>query len=242
MPYFLSEENLSLYEKKNIAGPEARHILLSKRSKPGERILIQGPDGYRFDSEIVETGKDRLTIKPVAQVEVPAEPAKEVVLLQAIVAEQALDVILQKATELRATKTVLFNSDRAASRLSVDRYKSKKDRWNKILWEAAKQSERARPPELEFVLSFNEMVIIISGIAKVLLLDPQSNQDFKSAINQLSSAQSVGIIVGPEGGFTTSENQQLKSLPNTLAVNLGPLILRADTAAVASLAVLQSLI
>lgn len=241
MPYFLSDKNLELNKQTELAGPEARHILLAKRARVGETIILQGPDGNRFICEIVTAKKNNLVIISRHQVPVPQEPSVQIILFQAFVAEQALDAILQKATELRATKIILFNSERVATRLTKERWASKQERWNKILWEAAKQSERAKPPELEFVLNLAHVLESLEALNKVVLLDPEAKENFKSVTPELSSAKQLGIVIGPEGGLTAEENQQFKSLPNAISVNMGPILLRADTAAIASLAILQSI-
>ena len=263
MPYFLVENNIQPGLTVEVSGSEARHILLAQRVKVGEIIKVQGPDGKRFECEVSEVKKDRLKIVAKKEVGVPPEPDKQVVLFQAVVAEQALDTILQKSTELRAAKIVLFNSERVGTKLSSDRWQSKKDRWNKILWEAAKQSERAKPPELEFVSNFKDAVTRASKVDQVILLDPDSSSNLKSSISNPSAhsavaqgrpegtrgaagsgqvLKSIGLVVGPEGGLTEQENQEFKSLPNCLPVNLGPILLRADTAVIASLAIVQNLI
>lgn len=242
MPYFISPKILISGEPCEIFGDEARHILLSKRCKVGEVVNVQGADGKRYKSEIIDAKKDKLIVIPKVETEVPKEPDVEVVLFQAVVAEQALDAILQKSTELRATKVVLFNSERAAAKLSQEKWKAKQSRWNKILWESAKQSERAKIPELEFVKDFNQAVEQLAHYDKIILLDPESKNNFKNLTQYFKSCQSCSIIIGPEGGFSASEAEKFKTLPQCKAVNLGPAILRADTAATAGLVIIQSLL
>src|SRR5258708_49307 len=151
MAYFLSDKNLQTDQSFAVEGEEARHILLSHRVKKGERIKLQGPNNKRFLCEVTDARKDRLAVKVLQAVFVPAEPSLKLSLFQAKISENALDFILQKSTELGVSRIVLFNSANVATKLSKDQYDGKSERWNKILWEAAKQCERIGPPGLEFV-------------------------------------------------------------------------------------------
>src|SRR6185436_18434707 len=98
MPYFLSDKNLSLHEKIEIAGEEARHILLAHRIKQGEKIKVQGPDGKRYLVEITEINRNKLSVMPQEEIKAPQEPLVAITLFQSIVSEKALDFIFQKST------------------------------------------------------------------------------------------------------------------------------------------------
>ena len=237
MPYFLSNENLQTGKLIQISGEEARHILLSHRVKIGEQIKLQGPDGKRFEAEVVKADKKSLTVKAQSQIKVPAEPAVQIVLFQSIVSEKALDFIFQKSTELGAAKIVLFNSANTATKLSADLFKKKKERWEKILAEAAKQSERAKWPSLEFAGGINQAIEKLKSFNKVFLAD-SSGQKI-SILSPLTST--LAIIIGPEGGFTQGETSTFKNLSNLEAISLGPITLRAETATLAVLAILKNL-
>jgi 16S rRNA (uracil1498-N3)-methyltransferase len=236
MPYFFCAENLSLNKFVEIGGEEARHILLAHRSKIGEKIKLQGPDGNRHNAEIVEIGKNKLKLKILEQLIPPAEPKVKITLFQAVVSEKALDFIFQKGTELGVTKIVLFNSANAATKLSSDQFKKKLDRWNKILGEAAKQSERVNFPGLEFVSNLDSVVSALKSYGKVFLADILGGKP--QAVNGL--IQTYAVVVGPEGGFTKDEVRVLQTLKNLQTVSLGPTVLRAETAALAIVAIIRS--
>jgi len=230
--YFLTDQNLISGREIQITGNEAKHILLSRRFKKGERLALQGGDEKRFKVEIVNAGKKDLTVKVLDQIPAPPEPTINIALFQAVVNEKALDFILQKGTELGACKIVLFNSENVATKLSVDLFKKKFPRWQKICQEAAKQCDRVHPPKIEFVDDIKEA---LSNYQNIVLLDPAGGR-FKDLI--IEEDKDYAILVGPEGGFTQQEIDRFKSLPNCAPVCLGPLILRAETAALAGLAVM----
>jgi 16S rRNA (uracil1498-N3)-methyltransferase len=203
--------------------------------RKGEQFNLQGPDDKRFVVEVLNAGKKDVVIKVLKQIPTPPEPEINITLLQAMVNEKALDFILQKSTELGAREIVLFNSANVAAKLSIDQFNKKKDRWGRILWEAAKQCDRVRPPKLEFV---DNVQPVLSEYQKVVLLDPAGGKLKDLKIERLKDC---AILIGPEGGFTEEEVDKFKSLSNCVPVSLGPILLRAETAALAGLAVLQNL-
>lgn len=238
MPYFFSDKNLSVGLVVELAGQEARHILLAHRAKKGEKIKLQGPDGKRFLAEIISATKSSLSAKALDEIQIPAEPLVSVTLLQSAVNEKALDFIFQKGTELGLNKIVLFNSQNTALKLSRQVFEKKQERWEKILQEAAKQSGRSGWPEIEFVGGFEEALEQAKSFKKNYLADPEAEK-LKSIP---SGTQNVAYIIGPEGGFSSEEISRFKNLPGLQAFSLGPILLRAETAAIAALAVLRNLL
>ncbi|MCL5775300.1 MAG: 16S rRNA (uracil(1498)-N(3))-methyltransferase [Patescibacteria group bacterium] len=235
MPYFLSSENLKLATEVVVVGEEARHLMLSRRLKVGEKIKLQGPDGKRFLCKVVGVGKKDLRAEAEEVLPVPQEPKTKITLFQAYINQAALDMVLQKSTELMANRVVVFNSHNAANRLEKGRFGEKQKRWEKILWEAARQSERLRPPQLGFAGTLDEVLIEAGSLDMVVLTEPTSEGKFKRL--RLENSETLGLVVGPEGGFTQEENAKILSLPNSQGVNLGPVLLRAETASLAALAI-----
>lgn len=228
MPYFLADKNLYTDGTFEISGEEAAHILLSHRSKKGDTIKIQGPDQKRFLAEVVQANKKSLLIKVLREIAVPHEPLVRMVLFQALVSEKALDFILQKTVELGVAEIVLFNSKNTALKITEAVYEKKQLRWGKILVEAAKQSERAVCPKLNFCTDLPQVLASAKKLDVVYLAD-LSGQKMHSP----QPVSSAGLIVGPEGGFEAQEVEQIQKLPQCVSVSLGNFILRAETASVA---------
>jgi len=239
MSYFLSSKKLLVDDVVEVEGEEAAHILLSRRMKLGEIIELQDPEFKRFEAEVVTAGKRSLMVKILRQVAVPAEPPVAITLFQSFLQEKALDFILQKSTELGAVKIILFNSANTATKLAPDQFAKKLPRWNKILWEAAKQSSRARIPELEFIFDFANALVSLKDFDKNFLLDASGSP--LNPAQSFKSFKSCSITTGPEGGFTPEEITLIKNNPNTHTLKLGPNMLRSETAAIAALSLIHNI-
>lgn len=237
MSYFLFADKLNLHQEVAISGEEFRH-LIARRAQIGEKVFIQGVDEKRYIAEIVEINRNNLKLMVSEEVAVPVEPAIQVALFQSIVSEKALDFIFQKSTELGAYSVNLFNSHNTATKLSKDKFKEKQERWEKILWEAAKQCDRVRPPKLGYLEGLDEVVAKLVDYDQVVLLEPSGKQ-IKTV--DVQSKKSIAIIVGPEGGLTEQEIKKIKILPSSHPVSLGPILLRAETASLAGLAIIQNI-
>lgn len=231
MSYFLCDQSLVSGSQAELTGEEARHILLSRRMRTGERLLLQDSSQTRYEAEVVKAEKDRLMVKILQSVEVPAELPVPITLYVSYLQEKALDFVFQKSTELGCARIVLFNSTRTATKLSADQFQKKYDRWNKILWEAAKQCGRSRVPELVFLPGVDEVMNGAKILGHVFLCDSSG-----SKLSPLTPhPSSLGILIGPEGGFSPEEVDAFKRLPNVSPLSLSPFTLRAETAALAAL-------
>lgn len=238
MPYFFSKNNLSQDDIVEISGEEARHILLAHRSKKGERVKLQGPDKKRFIGEILDIQKGLLKLLVVEELSVPKEPKILTNLFQAVVSEKSLDFIFQKGTELGLEKIILFNSQNTAVKLTKEKFEAKKSRWEKIIQESAKQCERAVWPRLEFCVDLTTAQKEMAKYNQVFIADLKGKK-----LKALSpDAVMVALVVGPEGGFAKTELEQMEKLLNYEKINLGPVLLRAETASLAGVAIIHNLI
>ena len=236
MSYFLSEQKIALNKTISLSGEEARHMLLSRRMKIGELVKLQDPSGKRYTCSIEQVGKSEVTVVALAELTIPQELPIAVSMFLSAVSEKALNFVFQKVTELGATGIVLFNSQNTATKLAAEQFKKKEDRWNKILWEAAKQSDRGSISQLQFTPTLDSAIAQASLSDQVFVLDGLGNP--LSNFNR--SFKSCSIVIGPEGGFSSAELQLVKSNPNNHIVSISPFTLRTETAAIAALATIQA--
>jgi 16S rRNA (uracil1498-N3)-methyltransferase len=240
MPYFLSDKKLVLNQPVEIEGEEARHILLSHRAKAGDRVVMQDIEGGRFEVEVVSPAKKKLTVKPLKSVAVPKEPDKSLVLFQSWVSEKVLDLILQKSVELGVTEVVLFNSQNTATKMAREKFELKIKRWQKLMWEAAKQCGRGKIPQLGYSTDVESLEPKLEQLDRIFLADIEG-KEFKEVILLANQTGALGCIVGPEGGFSQEELIRLKNHAAIVPVRLSQYTLRAETAALAALSLLSVL-
>ena len=246
MSYFLSQTPLTVGEITTLTGDEARHIILSRRMSIGEIIEIQDTNAKRFNAEVISMDKRSLSLQALEEIKTPKESKLDITIFQAMIKEQPLDFIIQKTTELGVDTLALFNSQN-----SVDRFKDmdkKIARWQRIGEEAAKQSGRVKPVKIVYLNNDDELTDMLANCNNIFLLEPNAKQKL-STWRPGPQVNKVGILVGPEGGFTEGEIREFMSAKSgsasggktVIPVSMGPRILRADTAAITSSAIVQSL-
>ena len=202
--------------------------------------MLQGSDEKRFRVQVVFVARHSLTVKAVEEVEVPIEPVFPIALYQALTAEQPLDYILQKSTELGVARIVLFHSAFSPYHFDGQRLVKKIERWRKILQEAAKQSERTHPPEFQWRNDFTSVLEEMKE-GSIFVLDETGTETFMSVAKKQKNLISLSLMVGPEGGFSNDELTRLRALQNATIIKMGPRVLRAETAATCAIAIAQLL-
>lgn len=203
---------------------DVHHISRVLRMEVGDRISC-GFEGDKYIGEIRSISKVEIEVELFEKVEVQAYP--EIHLYQALAKGQKLEAILQHGTELGIRKFGFFPS-KFSDVKNVDK---KKSRFERIIKDAAKQSQGSYIPRLDFYTDINELDLDEDHV----FLCYEIHEKDKIKINKLGS---VAIIIGPEGGFSKEEVDFLSQ--KAQLVTLGTRILRTETAGlVATTAVLK---
>ncbi|NQU63518.1 MAG: 16S rRNA (uracil(1498)-N(3))-methyltransferase [SAR324 cluster bacterium] len=237
--YFLYSGVIQTGQDFTISGDEAGHILKSRRIQIGEAIHIQDQETLRYEVRVEKLANRSLTVFPLQKLKTPSESPLRIHLYQALVKEKALDTIIQKCTELGVCSICFFHS-RYSQRIPAKAgLEKKKQRWLRIAVEACKQSGRVAPPAISFISDLSEFhqVSVESSIETIPSFCLESSGETVSINNILADKQELNLVVGPEGGWGPGD---LKSQAFQ-SVHLGPRILRSETAAIAAIAILQSL-
>jgi 16S rRNA (uracil1498-N3)-methyltransferase len=212
---------------------QAHYLLHVMRAKPGDRIsLFNGRDG-EWLAEVKETAKRTCTVECTVRIE-PQSEVPDLWLVFAPVKKTPADYLTQKATELgvRVLQPVLTR------RTIVTRVNTERMRANAV--EAAEQSGRVTVPEIGEPLAFDKLLAAWPSERRILFCDEGGDcLPIAEALRQAPAAP-WAVFTGPEGGFDPAERAALRALPHVTPVSLGGRILRADTAALAALAVWQS--
>ncbi len=208
------------------------------RLKKGERIRLFGSPDFEYAAEIAALSK-QLKVKVLEKSARPARQEVRITLAQSLPKTDKMDLIVQKATELGAHKIVPFVSSRSIPVLGPDKAKQRRERWQKIALEAARQCRRPDVPEISPVVSFREM-LHGSAVAqlKIIFWEDEEGATIKRVLGENAGGNSIIIAIGPEGGFSPHEIDAARAhgfIPTTL----GKQVLRTETAGLATLAIIQ---
>lgn len=213
---------------------QAHYVLHVMRAKPGDRLsLFNGRDG-EWLAVVRETAKRTCTVECTVQI-APQSEVPDLWLVFAPVKKTPADYLTQKATELgvRVLQPVITR------RTIVTRVNTERMTANAI--EAAEQSGRVSVPEIREPLSFDKLLAAWPAERRILFCDEGGDcLPIAEALRALPP-QPWAVVTGPEGGFDPAERAALRALPHVTPVSLGSRILRADTAALAALAVWQAI-
>lgn len=215
-----------------ITGADHNHIKNVLRMKVGDTILISA-NGKSDLCEIETIDNDEIVAPIIEEDYQNTELPLQIHLFQGLPKSDKMELIIQKAVELGVYSITPIEMKRCIVKLDDKKKKSKQTRWQAISESAAKQSKRNTIPEINEIVSYKAALAVAKELD--LLLVPYENEDgilsTKEALTELKNAKSVGIIIGPEGGFDDAEIKQAKDAGGK-TISLGKRILRTETAAI----------
>jgi len=221
-----------------IALPEAaaRHAVRVLRLQKGEAITLFNGAGGEYLGTIAAIEKDAVRVTLAAHSAAERESGLDVTLMQALATSDKMDWIVQKAVELGVTRIQPMLARRCVLRLEGERAEKRVAHWQAVAIAACEQSGRNRVPQVWPLCSLVEALDSARAALKISL-----SPDEGAALNSIEAArQPVAFFVGPEGGFSTEEQDAMRRAQCRF-VSLGPRVLRTETAGVAALAAMQTL-
>lgn len=220
-----------------ISGTDAHHLRAVLRLRPGDALTAIDENGQAFQAELVSYETETAQVRLLAPETLLREAKLSVYLVQGIAKGEKMDWIIQKAVELGATGIIPLDAARSIVKLAAEKGQSRRQRWQRIAAEAAKQCCRLQVPEVFPVTKLSELWTLLPVGCVCLLCDEAAAQGealpgLKHELRSLSSPSAVALFVGPEGGFSREE-VLAATAQGARRVSLGPRILRTETAAVA---------
>jgi len=215
----------------------ANHLLRVLRLREGDGCILFNGDGHDYAATVVAAGKREAQVRIDQSLPVDRESSLRITLLQGVARGEKMDLILQKATELGVAAIVPVNAERTEVRLDGARAEKRVAHWNSIVRSACGQSGRAAIPLVEAPTALATAMSMLPGNALRLTLDPLGSQH----LSTLDAAPADGIVIaiGPEGGWSPRDRGQLEQA-GFQGLQLGPRILRTETAGLAAIAALQA--
>jgi len=226
----------------SLSADEARHARGVLRLQPGDEVYVFDGAGREFRCAVREFIRDGAVVDVLEEVE-PARPESSLNLTLgiALLKGEKFDLVLQKATELGASRIVPVATSRADVRIREgDEAKRKVTRWQRIVLEAAKQCGRAQLMEIEEPVVFRALIDspAEAGDLRLIFAERNGTSLAEVARNPPSGFAKVFALIGPEGGWA-DEEIELARKAGWQIVTLGGRTLRAETAAIAIIALLQ---
>jgi 16S rRNA (uracil1498-N3)-methyltransferase len=223
-----------------LVGSQAAHMSRVLRAEPGmETDVVAG--GRVFHAEVAAVANGEVRFNLIA--ELKAEPALPVTLVMAVYKFDHMEWAIEKATELGVAAIAPVIARRSEKHLAQAAEK-RAERWRRIVHEASQQSRRCDVPLIHDPVSLAVRVRSASDAMRIVLAEQERSTTLRFALEEaIAAAESempaLDIAIGPEGGWAPEE-EALFDANGWRAVSLGPRILRAETAAIAALAVVAS--
>lgn len=224
-----------------LAGPEARHLRTVLRLTPGEAIILFDGRGTIYQARINQVNKDQVVCAILATHTAEAT-GPTLHLGQALLMAKKMDLVVQKATELGVAAIHPFTVSRCTAEGDSS---ARQSRWQRIAFEACKQSGRPAPPEISRPTDLAGLLSRESSQTMKLLFYEEEETTGLAEIFQARQEQplhdSLIFLVGPESGFARDEVDRAKAA-GFIPVTLGERVVRAETASIAATAILQFLL
>jgi len=217
---------------------KSQHLLRVLRLREGDPVVLFNGDGANHNARITTTAKKTVALLVETSEPLDNESPLAITLLQGVARGDKMDLILQKATELGVGAIQPVLTERTEVKLEGERAERRLLHWRGVVSAACEQSGRTRLPAVAEVRPLQEALAALSERARRLILDPRHGRALKALA--LDPAQPVVLVVGPEGGLGERDLRQLGQA-GFEGVQLGPRVLRTETAGLAVLAALQAL-
>jgi 16S rRNA (uracil1498-N3)-methyltransferase len=233
-PRFFVDAALSVGESLALPADVAHHALRVLRLREGEAIVLFNGRGGEYRSTLRTEGPTA-----VAQIDafdaVEREAPLALTLIQALVAADKLDWIVEKAVELGAARIIVAPMQRSVVRLDAARRERRLQHWSAVVRAACSQCGRNRLPPVDLCATFDEALARSAANGPRFVLLPGAGNGLPLGIGE---SQAV-LLVGPEGGLSDPELRDAERA-GFIPVHLGPRILKTETAGLAAMAVLQA--
>ncbi len=226
-----------------ITGADLNHIRNVLRMRTDEEVLIADGQGAEYRCKLIELSENEVRAQILWKLDGNAELVSAITLFQGLPKSDKMDLIVQKCVELGVDRIVPVSTKRAVVKLDAKKEQTRLKRWNTISESAAKQSGRGVIPEVSGVMSFGKALEEAKKLDVLLIPYERAEHmaETRRVMGSIQPGQSVGIFIGPEGGFEESEVEEAVAA-GAKAITLGKRILRTETAGLAVMAMLGYLL
>lgn len=223
-----------------LEGSDVNHMKNVLRMKIGEELVVSDGDNHNYECVVERYEEVQALVRILRVKEQDTELPAKIYLFQSLPKQDKMELIVQKSVELGVHEIIPVASRRSVVKLDEKKAAKKVERWQSISESASKQAGRGYIPRVSKVQSFSEALVRASSLD--VLLFPyelaEGMQETKAIIEAILPGQSVGVFIGPEGGFERAEADAAKAA-GAQVITLGKRILRTETAGITTLSILM---
>ena len=229
MPRFFVTKDMIQDGIATISGNDAYHIGRSLRMAVGDEIYVSDGEGKEYLAKLTKIRDDECSAEIISE-SASSEPEMSITLYMAYPKSDKLELVIQKAVELGAAEIIPFESSRCIKRPKAEKIEKQTARLARIAEEAAKQCGRGILPRVGEPISFSEMLKrACEADCPIFCYEGCGARSMKAVLAENADKKSFSVVVGSEGGFSPEEAASAISA-GLNSVNLGPRILRCETA------------
>ena len=236
IPRIYHPEPLIVDQHISLSADAVNHVANVLRLKPEHPVVLFNGDGNEYSAQLLDVGKRNVTASVDAKLSISVESPLPIHLGQGISRGDRMELVMQKAVELGVTDITPLITERCGVKLNEQRWQKKIHQWQKIIVSACEQCGRNTLPTLHPATQFSDWISQSTRQMR-LTLHPRAEKSIRHIQVPTSG---VRLLIGPEGGFADSEIYATEQA-GFHTVQLGPRVLRTETAALASITALQAM-
>lgn len=214
----------------------AHHVANVLRAKAGQALVLFNGDGNEYSAEFTEVAKRKVVARIDSKISISIESPLNIHLGQGISRGDRMEWVIQKSVELGVTDITPLITERCGVKLSQERWSKKHEQWQKLAIAACEQCGRNILPVLHSPSLFTDWINMSTSQVR-LTLHPRAERAFRHITIPPTGAR---LLIGPEGGFSSQEIYQTEQ-NGFQTVQLGPRVLRTETAAITAISALQAI-
>jgi 16S rRNA (uracil1498-N3)-methyltransferase len=227
---------LSVESEVTLTVEATNHLVNVLRVKEQQAIVLFNGDGNEYSAHLSEVSKRKAVATIDAQLSISIESPLNIHLGQGISRGDRMDWVIQKSVELGVTEITPLITERCGIKLNQQRWQKKHEQWQKVVISACEQCGRNVLPKLNLPTTFTDWIHLSTNQLR-LTLHPRAEQAFRHVSFSSAGAR---LLIGPEGGFSDQEIYQTEQ-NGFQSVQLGPRVLRTETAAISAISALQAI-
>jgi 16S rRNA (uracil1498-N3)-methyltransferase len=217
---------------------EARYILTVLRLGPGDEVTVFDGAGNEYRTELTEAYEGGMYLAIQEALHPERESPLQIILGQALLKGERMKFVIQKATELGVARIIPLVTSRTIPLVEGERESLRIERWQRIAQEACKQSGRTMVPRIEAIQELADFLSQAAG-ARLMLWEGEPTP-LREVVKKIEAHTGITLLIGPEGGFSEGEVLTAQT-QGFLVAGLGQRVLRAETATLSILSIVQHL-